>query len=51
MWLVGAAARFPEQRGAENADDAEVDDKAYGECPDGPKKRWHHSMLQEPRPP
>lgn len=51
MWLVGAAARFPEQRGAENADYSEVDGEADGECPDGPKKRWHHSVVQEPRPP
>ena len=51
MRLVGAVARFPQQRGAENADDAQVEDEAGHQHPDGPQEGGPGSVGQEPRPP
>lgn len=36
VWLVGAVAGFPQQRSAENANDAQVEDEADDQRPDGP---------------
>lgn len=49
--LVGAVAWFPQQRGAENADDAQVEDEAGHQHPDGPQEGGPGSVGQEPRPP
>lgn len=49
--LVGGVAGFPQQRGAENADDAQVEDEADGQHPDGPQEGRHRSVGHEPRPP
>lgn len=49
--LVGAVAGFPQQRGAENADDAQVEDEAEDQHPDGPQEGGHRSLGHERRPP
>lgn len=49
--LVGGVAAFPQQRGAEDDDDAHVEDEAGDQHPDGPQEGGHHSVSQEPRPP
>lgn len=48
--LVGAAAGLPQQRGAEDANDAQVENEADGESTDCPQEGWHHPMGHKPRP-
>lgn len=48
---VGAGAGFPQQRGTENADDAQVEDEADDQHPDGPQEGGHSSVGHEHRPP
>lgn len=49
--LGGAVAAFPQQRGAENADDAQVEDEAEDQHPDGPQEGGHRRVGHERRPP
>lgn len=49
--LVGAAAGFPQQRRAENADDAQVEDETEDQHPDGPQQGGQRYVGQERRPP
>lgn len=51
VWLVGAVAGFPQQRGAKNADDAQVEEEADDQHPDGPQEGGHRSVGHERRPP
>lgn len=51
MLLAGGVAWFPQQRGAENANDAQVEDEAGDQHPDGPQEGRHHSVSCEPCPP
>lgn len=44
-------AAFPQQRCAEDADDAQVEDEAGDQHPDGPQERGHGRVGQERRPP
>lgn len=49
--LVGGVAGFPQQGGAEDDNDAQVEDKAGDKHPDGSQEGGHRSVGQEPRPP
>lgn len=51
MRLVGAVAGIPQQRGAENADDAQVEEEADDQDPDGPREGGRRSVGHERRPP
>lgn len=44
-------AGLPQQWGAENDDDAQVEDEAGDQHPDGPQEGRHRPVGQEPRPP
>lgn len=48
---AGAGTGFPQQRGAENADDAQVEDEADDQHPDSPQEGGHGSVGHEHRPP
>lgn len=50
MLLAGAVPVFPQQRGAEDADDGQVEGEADGKRPDGPQEGRHGPVELEPRP-
>lgn len=49
--LVGAMAGLPQQWGAEDADDGQIEEEADDQHPDGPQEGGHRPMGRERRPP
>ncbi len=49
--LVGGVAGFPQQRGAEDADNAQVEDEADDQNTDGPQEGGHRPVGHKCRPP
>ena len=49
--LVGIVEGFPQQRRAEDADDAQVEKEADDQHADGPQEGGRRSVGQESRPP
>lgn len=45
--LTEFVVAFPQQQGAENSNDAEVEEEAEEECPHGPQEGGHHSLGDE----